>query len=91
MKIYQIYKNLHLDIIEIDCSKISKKCYWDLNGNRYSFDTNYTQSFKSREDAELNLEHKIKSKISAIEEQLQFYKDELNLFYKQIKTPTLKK
>ena len=79
-KIYQVYTNLNLEIIEIECSRITDNSYWTMNNRRNALDTNYAKSFLSKEDAVNYLKGKLNEKIYYCKSILEHYENELTKF-----------
>lgn len=80
LKIYQVCENLRLEIIEVECLKITENSYWTMNNTRNSLHTNYVKSFLSKEDAIKFLEGKLKAKISSLKSTVDYYEEQLGLF-----------
>jgi hypothetical protein len=79
-KIYQVYTNLSLKIIEVECSRITDNSYWTMNNRRNSLDTNYVKSFLNKEDAVNYLKGKLNAKIYSCKSILEHYENELTKF-----------
>lgn len=79
-KIYQVYTNLNLEIIEIECSRITDNSYWTMNNRRNALDTNYVKSFLNKEDAINYLKGTLNAKIYSVNSTLEYYENELTKF-----------
>lgn len=80
-KIYQVYKNLNLNIVEIECVRTTEDSYWIREkGMRSALNTNYVKSFDNKEDAVNYLKHLLTSKIRSLESTVEYYQKELTKF-----------
>jgi len=79
-KIYQVYTNLRLEILEIECSRVTDNFYWAMDNRRNALNTNYMRSFLSKEDAVNYLKVCLKAKINSVKSTLEYYEKELTLY-----------